>query len=86
MRRSKGIMSKEMVRGFTCVSDIIIGFICETYYFQNKMIKQYIAAAQIKSFHSISFCCNTDETPQELNSCLYKLAYGRIGFVILCFG
>lgn len=31
----------------------------------------------------IMFIDKVDEVPEELNSCLYELAYGRIGFVIL---
>lgn len=30
---------------------------------------------------SRSFHCNIDEMPEELNSYLYYLAYGKIGFV-----
>lgn len=30
----------------------------------------------------MSFCYNIDEMPQELNSCLYPLAYGEIAFAM----
>lgn len=32
----------------------------------------------------MSFCCNVDETPQELNSCL-SVACGKIGFAVCHF-
>ena len=41
-----------------------------------------IHRASIMAFLSRSFCYNVDEMPWELNSCLYQLAYSKIGFVI----
>lgn len=32
----------------------------------------------------MSLCCNVDETPQELNSCL-SVACGKIGFAVCHF-
>lgn len=36
-------------------------------------------------FQSTPFHSDSDEVPQELNSCLYPLAYGKIGFMLFCF-
>ena len=37
------------------------------------------------SFHSPLFCYNVYEIPQELNSHLGQVAYGKIGFIICYF-
>lgn len=39
---------------------------------------------QITPFCSMSFSYNVDEMPWELNSCLYRLACGKTGFVVCC--
>lgn len=45
----------------------------------------YIAAPQVTSLHLMSFHYKVDEMPLELNHCLYRLAYRKIGFIIQCF-
>lgn len=43
------------------------------------------AGPGIMFFHKVSFGYKVDEMPWELNSCLYQVACGKIGFVIHCF-
>lgn len=43
-----------------------------------------ISGPRITPFCSMSFCYNIDDTPQELNSCLYRLAYGKLISLLFC--
>ena len=44
---------------------------------------EYKLGPLIRLFHSASFCYNTDEMTNELNFCLYRLAYGNIVTLIV---